>query len=481
MECPAKRDLAGVDPSPNDQVREGAAHAGQSTPGPAEPVSFDADTDPLTFLSNLIRDYGDTVRYTTKFGPCFLFVHPAAVETVLHRENYSRASLAKIMLGEGLLTSEGHRWKSQRRLMQNDFARPRIASFAGLINRRTKQTEDDWRSAANAADEVDITAAMTRLTLKVIGEALFSDDLQDELASQLCDAISRSLDVLGRISWTVFGIPVSFTPNSTAVFTAARQVLDSTCFEMIARRRALQPADRPRDLLTLMIEDENAEDPTANQRLRDQIVTMIVSGHETTALALSWTWKLLAENPHVEVQLHQEIDAALNGRTPELADVPKLAYASAVFQESMRLYPPVWNIARVASESDMVQGHQVPRGARVLVSPWFTHRHEAFWPRPEVFDPTRFIEPAGPGHRYAYFPFGGGRHQCLGIHLAQLEGTLVLSHLAQRFRIRPIAGQVIRPDQGVTLRQKPHLRATLEPRSMTTSASARAKIVSEAI
>jgi len=467
MASPAKRDQAGVDSSPNDQVREGAARVGQSTPGPAELISFDSDVDPLAFLGNLIRDYGDTLRYTTKFGPCFLFVHPAAVETILHRENYRRASLSKMMLGEGLLTSEGQRWKSQRRLMQNDFVRPRITKFAGLITRRTTHTENDWQSAANAADEVDIMAAMTDLTLRIIVEALFSDDLNDQLASQLCDAVTQSLNILGRISWTIFGIPVSFTPGNTAVFAAARQVLDAACFEMIARRRARQSADRPRDLLTLLIEDESATDSASDRRLRDQIATMMVGGHETTALALSWTWKLLAENPHVEAQLHQEIAAALNGRTPELADVPKLSYASAVFQESMRIYPPVWNMARVASESDVVRGHFVPRGACVLISPWFTHRHEAFWPRPDVFDPTRFIEPAGPGHRYAFFPFGGGRHQCLGMHLAQLEGTLILAQLAQRFRVRPIAGQTIRPSLGITLRQTPHLHAVLEPRSLT--------------
>jgi cytochrome P450 len=173
----------------------------------------------------------------------------------------------------------------------------------------------------------------------------------------------------------------------------------------------------------------------------------------------------LAEHPAAETRLHEELDVALGGRTPQLADLSNLPWTRAVFQEALRLYPPVWYMARVAQADDVLDGHAVPRGACVMISAWFTHRHAAFWDQPEQFDPGRFLTPATPlPHRYAYFPFGGGRHQCLGNHLAGIEGTLILARLAQQFRVRPIAGQRIRPAPGITLRQSPGMQAMVELR-----------------
>jgi cytochrome P450 len=214
----------------------------------------------------------------------------------------------------------------------------------------------------------------------------------------------------------------------------------------------------------LLIEAEADAGPMSDQQLRDEMVTMLVGGHETTALALAWAWKALAEHPHVESRLHAEVDGQLTDGAA--ADLSKLAWTRAVFQEAMRLYPPVWYMARVATEADVIDGYPVPKGACVLISAWFTHRHEAFWTSPELFDPSRFADPqAPPLHRYAYFPFGGGRHQCLGMQLAYMEGTMILAQLARFFRVRPIAGQQIQPDPGITLRQSPPLRARIEART----------------
>jgi len=453
--------------STGDAADAGATLAAKTTPGPAGIVSLDPHADPLTFLGGLVRDYGDAVRYSTKFGPCFLFVHPAQVETILHSENFRRASLVKLMLGDGLLAIDGPRWRSQRRLMQKDFLPPAVARFADLIANHTARTVREWR-AATAGEEVDVTGEMTRLTLRIIVDALFSDDMSDDDAAQLCDAVTQTINHLGSISWSVFGAVPRFTPDSSAAFAASKSWIDTACREMIVRRRSQNPADRPRDLLTLLIEAES-DDAAADQRLRDEIVTMLVGGHETTALVLTWVWKLLAEHPNIAVRLHEEVDAVLAGRRPRGADVPKLAWSRAIFQESMRLYPPVWYMARVANEADVVDGYSIPRGACVLVSAWFTHRHEAFWPRPQEFDPERFLKPA-PLHRYAYFPFGGGRHQCLGMHLALLEGTMILAQLAANVVVHPSA-QDIRPQPGITLRQSQNMRATIKLREGRSASS----------
>jgi cytochrome P450 len=466
--------VPGVAPPGASVAPPGAARV---APGPQELVAFDAHVDALEFLGGLVLRYGDVVRYRTRFGPCFLFVHPGHVQTILHRENYRRASLVKLMLGDGLLASDGPRWRSQRRLMQRDFQPKSIEPFAGAMTRETARTAAAWRAAAAAGAAVDVTEGMTLLTLRIVVDALFGHDLPDARAAELCGAITQTINDLGQISWTVFGVPVRLTPQRNASFAGGKGVIDAFCYELIARRRATPAADRPRDLLTLLVEADGEGGPMDDRQLRDELVTMLVGGHETTALALAWAWKLLAEHPDVEARLHAELDDALRGRAePTTADVPRLAWTRAVFQEAMRLYPPVWYMARVANEDDVIDGYAVPRGACVLVSAWLTHRHAGSWREPGRFDPSRFLDggdagAAAPAHRYAYFPFGGGRHQCLGMHFALLEGTLILAQLAWQFRLRPVAGQDVRPDPGITLRQSPGMLATVERRAARAGAA----------
>jgi len=455
----------------------GAAALGETarrvaTPGPAGIVSSNVSADPLGFLGGLVEQYGDVVRYETKFGPCFLFVHPDHVHTILHRENYRRASLVRMIIGDGLLASDGPRWRSQRRLMQKDFLPPAIAPFVEIMVRQTRATADEWQAAAVSGEAVDITGAMNRLTLRIVLDSLFSEDLDAGTLSALTEAVTQTINDMGKISWTIFGVPMDFSPESTAIFSAAKDVIDSACYRMIARRRSQAPSERPRDLLTLLIEADTETGPMNDLELRDELVTMLLGGHETTALALAWTWKLLADHPAIAAEMRREIDAVLAGRDPELADLRRLPYVGAVFQESMRLYPPVWYMARVAIEDDVLHGHAIPRGACVMISAWFTHRHAQFWPEPERFDPTRFInrQPSSQP-RYAHFPFGGGRHQCLGMHFSMLEGVQILAQLAQQFEVQPVAGQQLRPDPGITLRQKPSMRVMIARRSVPTKGS----------
>ena len=435
------------------------------TPGPIDMISSSAGIDPLAFLGGLVDQYGDVTRYQTKFGPCFLFIHPEHVQTILHRENYRRASLVKMMLGDGLLASDGPRWRAQRRLTQKDFLPGSVAPFVETMVRQTRRTVDEWRTAARTQGVVDVTAAMTRLTLRIVVLTLFSEILDESTLTALCDAVTQTITDLGKISWTIFGVPVQFTPTSSAAFSAGKNVIDTTCYNLIHRRRNQKPSQRPRDLLTLLIEAGAETGPMTDLQIRDELVTMLVGGHETTALALAWSWKLLANHPNVAAEMRKEIDVVLAGRDPTAADLQNLPYVQAVFQETMRLYPPVWYMARVANEEDLLHGHFIPGGACVLVSAWFTHRHKQFWTNPEKFDPTRFTNPIATSQpRYAYFPFGGGRHQCLGMHFSMLEGVQILAQLAQYFEVNPLAGENVRPDPGITLRQKPLMRATIAAR-----------------
>ncbi len=442
--------------------------APRTTPGPAGIIA-DANIDPLIFLKRLLDEYGDVVRYQSRFGPCFVFVNPIHVQAILHDENYRRASLVKMMLGEGLLAVDGPFWRSQRRLMQREFLPARIEPMVANMVRRTSMLAEKWSAAAKSHQPISVMSDMTRLTLQIVVEALFSNDLPDGKMTDLCAAVTQTIEDLGQISWTIFGTPMHFAPGASEKFAAGRQVIDQTCYEMISARRAMPQDQRPRDLLTLLI--ESGDGSMSDRQLRDEIVTMLVGGHETTALALSWAWKLLAENPQVEAQLHGELDRTLQNGPPAMENLATLPLSRAVFQESMRLYPPVWYMARVANEESVIDGHPIPRGACIMITAWFTHRHSDYWTEPERFNPQRFLDPNVLRHRYACFPFGGGRHQCLGMHFANIEGAIILATLARQFRVVPLAGQDVRPMPGITLRQSPPLQAMVELRNSSTTIS----------
>jgi cytochrome P450 len=256
---------------------------------------------------------------------------------------------------------------------------------------------------------------------------------------------------------------VAFTPQGTAEFRGAKDLIDAICYDVIDRRHRTPAEQRPRDLLTMLIESGSDADALNRRQLRDEMVTMLIGGHETTAVALAWSWKALAEHPDIERRLHAEVDQARAGEATE--PLSGLAWGRAIFQESMRLYPPVWYAARVAINDGVIDGYSIPRGACVLISAWVTHRHTAFWNQPERFAPDRFLDTDQPFHREAYLPFGGGRHTCLGMHFALLEGTLILAELSRRFCVRPTNADEVRTHPGITLRQSPGLRARIEIRA----------------
>lgn len=374
-----------------------------------------------------------------------------------------------------MIASEGEIWKSQRRMMQPDFLPGRVAAFFPLMTQEIENTTRLWDAAALRGETIDVSASITRMALRIVARALFSEDLSDSHATALCQAFTDTIVDLGKLSLSAFGAEVQMSPQRNANFLMARQAVDAICREIIARRRAMKDQMWPDDLLSLMLRNPARQGAAADVLIRDEIVTMLTAGHETTAAAMSWTLILLAQNPTVEQRLYRELDQTLGDQSPRIADLTRLPWTTAIFQEVMRLYPPVWVMPKVAARDDVVDGYPIARGQRVIVSPWLTHRHKSFWNSPDRFDPERFLAErggaeAGDGaqrHRYAYFPFSGGRHQCLGIHFAMIEAPLILATFAQRFRVHPLNPQEMRSAPSITLRQSHSLRANVERRQRT--------------
>jgi cytochrome P450 len=281
---------------------------------------------------------------------------------------------------------------------------------------------------------------------------------------QACEALNVLLDDLGAMGCTQLNTPLTFSASSRGRFQTAKRTLDEIVARIIEERRR-STADRA-DLMSVLLEARDAHTgaPLTDRQIHDEVISMMIAGHETTALVLSWAWSLLADNPAAERTLHGELGRVLGSRLPTLQDLSNLPYTLMVLQESMRLYPPVWFIARKTAAAGDVGGCYVPENVSVVISPYAIHRHPEFWSNPSEFDPGRFSR--GTQHpKYSYIPFGGGRHLCLGMHLALVEGHLLLAGIAQRYVVRPMDQRPPQPQPAITLRLRDGLKCTLHERS----------------
>jgi cytochrome P450 len=331
------------------------------------------------------------------------------------------------------------------------------------MTQATLEMLDRWADYTDREQGFDLAQELTRLTLRIAGETLFDIDLTDA-ADDVGRALSFGLsETIARLS-RPFSLPLSVpTPNNRR-FLAARRALDRVVYGVIAERRQSQ-SDKG-DLLSLFMraEDEETGERMTDQQLRDEVMTMMLAGHETTANALIWTWYLLAQHPDVEAQLTAELDAVLGGRVPAIADLPNLSYTLKVVQESMRLYPPVYIISRSATQDDEIGGYHVPAGTTVSMSPYAMHRHPDYWDDPDRFDPERFnAEAVSARHRFVYIPFAAGPRQCIGNTFALTEAQLVLATVAQRYRLRLVPDHPVEAVAAITLRPRNGVRVTLQP------------------
>jgi cytochrome P450 len=422
-------------------------------PGPSVPIAPDAFQDPLHFLLDLTRAYGDMVRYPTAYGPVYLVNHPDYVGYVLQSNNFIKTALLKIIFGESLFTSEGAYWRRQRRIMQPAFHQERIAALDKLITGATLGMLRRWQALADSGQPLNVAAETAGLTLRIIGKALFSIDFSDK-ENSLHNAITSMLEKLGHSVCALFPLPNHVAPSRNRSLQTALQTVDRSIYRMIKERRC--QSEKGTDLLSMLLawESETGEE-LAESQLRDEVFTMFLAGHETTANMLAWALYLLSEYPEVEDHLNAELSRVLGQRLPAFQDLPNLPYSRMILQETLRLYPPGWFLVRKAVREDNVGGYRIPADTPVIVSPYAMHRHPAYWEKPEQFDPERFAPERSENRPvYAYLPFGGGKHLCIGNHLAMLEGQLVLATIAQRFRLRMEPGQSVEPNPLLTLRPK---------------------------
>jgi cytochrome P450 len=364
---------------------------------------------------------------------------------------------SKWFFGEGLLTNEGESWLRQRRLSQPAFHRDRIASYARIMTGYASQMLDSWKEG----ETLDIHQEMMQLTLRIVVRALFN------VEAERIGAISSAMNVMMRNSTGVrLLLPPAarYLPTPAMIqFRRAVRRLDETVYGIIAARRRDEIDSG--DLLSMLMQARDEDGGRMNdEQLRDEVMTFLLAGHETTALTLTWTWYLLAQHPAVEQQLQSELETALCGRVPEFSDLQKLTFTERVVKESMRLYPPAWSLARTVILPFELRGYQIPAGANVVMSQWIMHRDSRYFPDPETFDPARWSpERAQKLPRFAYFPFGGGPRQCIGNSFAMMEATLLLATIAQRFRLRAVSPEPIVPVPSFTLRPKSGIHMTAHP------------------
>jgi cytochrome P450 len=411
--------------------------------------------DPLAFFQRAHDAHGDVVRFS--FGPetVYLLSHPDLVRDVLltQAQKFHKGlglERAKLLLGEGLLTSEEGFHLRQRRLLQPAFHKGRIATYAASMVEVARAGTARWTDG----EELDVPKEMARLTLGAVAKTLFDADVEGA-AADIGQALNDTLGLFGALSLPFGTLVLKLPLPAVRRFRRGRARLDAEVRRIIVERR-LEERDRG-DLLSMLLlaRDEEGQ-PMSDGQLRDEAMTLFLAGHETTANALAWAFHLLGENPGVEAALHAELDAVLAGRLPTPEDAPRLAVTTAVFSEALRLYPPAHVLGRRAQVAlTLCDGTQLPEGSLAVLSPYVVHRDARFFPEPTRMDVGRWTaEARAARHRFAYFPFGAGTRSCIGEAFAWMEGTLMLAVLASRFRLRPVPGSTVRTEARITLRPK---------------------------
>lgn len=423
--------------------------------------------DVLAVFTRLKAEYGDVVRLPMGGRTIFLLSHPDHARDVLvtHQRNFKKGRAlehAKLLLGEGLLTSEGEHHLRQRRLMQPAFHRQRISAYGETMVRYAERRCSRWQDGA----PLDIHAEMMALTLAVVGKTLFDADVEAE-AKDIGAALTASFEALGALFYLPLGPWIEKLPLPVTLrFKAGKKRLQQTVRRIIAQRRA-SGADTG-DLLSTLLAARDAEgDGTgmSDQQIQDEALTLVLAGHETTANALSWTWYLLARHPGIEERFHAEVDA-LGDEAFGVDSLPRLAYTRMVLSEAMRLYPPAWGIGRRALGDFEVAGYHIPAGSIVVLSPYLTQRDARWYDDPERFDPERWLpERVAERHKFAYFPFGAGPRICIGEQFAWMEGVLLLAAIGRRWRMRLISHERVRTQALITLRPRGGIPMRTEART----------------
>lgn len=415
-------------------------------PGPAE--AFDINSDDATFalIASSFERYGNLckVEPRTRKAPAYILYHPDYIQHVLaaRAQNYIKGigfERVKILLGNGIIVSGGDFWKSQRRMLQPAFHRQVIAQLSETMRALNEDLLGRWEAKAARGETINVTAETGELALETVLRAIFSEDLDTMTARA---GGSNPFAILSEDSVRDLKLAFKFR-------ALTRQVLD-----VVAQRR--EGDRRPLDILSMLIDArDGAGQPMSDKALVDEVMTLIVAGSETTASTLNWAWYLLSEHPEAEAQLHAEVERALSSELPSFDELPNLAYAKQIIDETLRLYPPVWMFTRKAVAEDHIGGYYVAPQTDIIMAPYFVHRHPEFWEAPEAFRPERF-EPAAvrQRHKFVYFPFSMGQRRCLGEFFAFVEMQMHLGTIAQKLRLRYVPDRAIELEPHINLRSK---------------------------
>ncbi|MGF7237236.1 MAG: cytochrome P450 [Frankia sp.] len=446
---------------------------GNAAPGPPAGIRSMLRTlrgmtgDRLTFVTQMQRTYGPIVRIPAGKISAFLISDPDSIKEILvtSKKVFEKGTARRErdgsqviddplsrVLGKGLLTSTGTLHRNQRRLMQPLFHRQRIEAYGSTFVDLTRTMTAGWV----AGSRIDVHQEMTELTLAIVAQTLFDAGIDSEVARVVRTALVSSMEI-GRIAQIQPGGFLERLPvPSIQRARRSREALDRVVVDLIRQRRTSGSAGS--DLLSLLTATQDADSGAVmdDTQVRDEAMTLLLAGHETTSNALCWTFHLLGQNQDARATLHAELDAVLEGRPATVDDLPRLAWTNAVFSESMRLYPPVWAIGRHLLVDHELCGYLLPAGATVFMCPWVVHRDPGLWPEALSFAPSRWLpgqtDPNRP--RNAYFPFGGGSRQCIGNNFAHMEGVLALATIAQNWTLEPVPGVTIEPEPLLTLRPR---------------------------
>jgi cytochrome P450 len=425
--------------------------------------------NPLGYLHRVWRQHGDVVQFPVPRPPSYLVNSPSGVRRVLvdNARNYGKSTIQyralSLVTGEGLLTSDGESWRSQRKVLQPAFHHSALEGIGNHVREATDRVARQWQ-ALPAGSVVDVDAFMMNAALEVVAAALMSTDLTGR-SSDIAAATLEALDVVVARARVPISPPGWLPTPANRILKRSVARLDAAVSEMVQARGDSQD-DPGEDLLGMLlaVRDEQGR-PLRISDIRDQLVTFIVAGHETVASALGWAWGLIATHPQVGDRIAQEADRVAPGRTIAFADYRDLVYTRAVIDETLRLYPPAWLITRSALGDDVIDGIEIPAGSLVITSPWLVHRHPALWPSPEEFQPDRFL---GDVDRFAHIPFGAGPRLCIGRDFSYVESVLMVAELARRFTVRmPLGSTLPDGDPLVTIRPRGGMPLLIESRALS--------------
>ncbi|HEY1351978.1 MAG TPA: cytochrome P450 [Ktedonobacteraceae bacterium] len=426
---------------------------------------------PLQFLTHMTRTYGDVSQFRLLNLPLIVLNHPDDLQRVMQKNhmNYDKDvhlfKASQTVFGNGLVTHPGgEEWLRHRRLMQPAFHHQRINAMGSLMTSAALKMLEDWQPAIKAQKPINMDEEMMRLTLQITSKALFSLDIADTSNpfGQACDVVNTTLTNFIRFPL----IPLSWPTPQHLRYRRAIENMDKICYALIRQRQAKN--EDTGDLLSMMMQTRDEETGTgmSEQELRDEVITLLFAGQETSAESLAWTMYLLSQYPEIEARFHDELDRVLNGRVPTIEDLAHLPYTRMVLEESVRIYPPSWEIMRHTIADDELGGYHIPAGSLLFWTQYTVHRHPDFWENPEEFNPERFLpEAVAKRHSYAYIPFSNGPRVCIGNTFSLVETQLVLATFGQRYRFRmPPSAPPVKPVALLTLHPS-YSMMLLEPRN----------------